>query len=137
MSAFEARFLRETEQSTCEHEEHHVDGGMYFCVLPDGHNSPHHCTSACGDPAPIFCLQCGESQDAIKASQSTPDPIFCGGVDGFGEAEWDAERHRFRDWTDRELIQGWRIKPEHTARYRRIVSVWEIDPAHRSEPAAT
>ena len=77
------------------------------------------------------CLQCGESQSAIKASQGTHDPIFCGAVDYFGELEWEAERHRFRDWSDRELTTMWRVRPEHVDKYRRIMSAYEIDPKHR------
>lgn len=45
-----------------------------------------------------FCLQCGETEAAIKSSQSTPDPIFCGAVDYFGECELctEAETDDFR-----------------------------------------
>ena len=42
---------QEARPETCEHEEHQ-DGGMYFCVLPDGHDGAHRCTSACGYPMP-------------------------------------------------------------------------------------
>ena len=80
----------------------------------------------------VLCLQCNESRDAIRASQSRGDPLHCAGIDYFGEVEWDAERHRFRDWTDRELIEGWRILPEHVGLYRRILSAYEIEKAHRA-----
>ena len=81
---------------------------------------------------PILCLQCGESRDAIRASQSSGSPLYCGAVDYFGECEWEADLHRFRDWSDRELIEGWRVLPEHVDLYRRIMSAYEIDEAHRA-----
>lgn len=80
------------------------------------------------------CLQCGESEGAVRASQRARDPIYCAAVDYFGEVEWECDRHRFRDWSNRELIEGWRIKPEHVERYRRIMTGWEIDFAHRLDP---
>jgi hypothetical protein len=77
------------------------------------------------------CLQCNESEAAIKASQRRRDPIFCGAVDYFGEVEWDLPHHRFREWTDRELVEGWRVLPDHVDKYRRIQNAYEIDPSHR------
>ena len=78
------------------------------------------------------CLQCGESQAAIRASQQAKDPIYCGSVDYFGECEWEADRHRFRAWTDRELIDVWCVLPEHVDKYRRITNAYEISDAHRT-----
>ena len=78
------------------------------------------------------CLQCGEPEAAIKASQSTADPIFCGAEDHFGECEWEAERHRFRDWSDKELANGWMVRPEHFDKYRRITTSYEIADGHRT-----
>lgn len=80
-----------------------------------------------------FCLQCNESEAAIKASQRTKDPIYCGAVDCFGECSWEADRHRFRDWTDKELIEGWHVMPEHVDKYRRIMSGYEIANEHRTD----
>lgn len=82
----------------------------------------------------VTCIQCGEYQDAIVASQRTSNPIFCGAVDYFGELEWDLPRHRFRDWTDKELTDGWQIKPEFVGLYRRIWSAYDIADEHRSIP---
>lgn len=79
----------------------------------------------------IQCLQCGESRDAVRASQGTPNPIFCADVDYFGEVEWEMERHRFRDWTDRELVESFWVAPEYTHLYRRITSGYEIAANHR------
>lgn len=78
------------------------------------------------------CLQCGESQAAIRHSQSIGDPIYCGAVDYFGECVWELPRHRFRDWSDKELIEGWRVLPEHVDKYRRCRYGYDIDPAHRT-----
>ena len=33
---------------------------------------------------------------------------------------------------DQELIEGWRILPEHVGLYRRILSAYEIEKAHRA-----
>lgn len=85
------------------------------------------------DYAERLCLQCNESQGAIRASQRSQDPIFCGAVDYFGECLWDLPRHRFRDWSDRELVEGWRVKPEFVGLYRRILSGYEIADEHRVE----
>ncbi|SJN20813.1 hypothetical protein FM119_02455 [Mycetocola reblochoni REB411] len=43
-------------------------------------------------------------------------------MDYFGECEWEQERHRFRDWSDKELIEGWKVQPEHVDKYRRIMN---------------
>ena len=72
------------------------------------------------------CLQCGESQAAIRASQRAKEPIHCAAVDYFGECLWEAERHRFRDWSDKELIEGWKVKPDAVDKYRRITNAYEI-----------
>ncbi|WP_349862647.1 hypothetical protein [Leifsonia sp. WHRI 6310E] len=77
-----------------------------------------------------FCLQCNESEGAIRESQRRRDPIYCGAVDYFGEVEWDLPRHRFRDRSDRELV-GLHVLPEHFDEYRRLLSPWEINDAHR------
>ncbi|RLP70883.1 hypothetical protein D9V30_00150 [Mycetocola reblochoni] len=68
------------------------------------------------------CLQCGESQAAIRASQSARDPIFCGAVDYFGECEWEQERHRFRDWSDKKLIE------EARGKFRSLDGVVVVSP---------
>jgi len=81
------------------------------------------------------CLQCNESQAAIRATQRLREPLHCGAVDYFGEAEWTAERHRFRDWTDRELIDGFGVKPEFVGLYRRVMSGYEIADEHSARPA--
>lgn len=74
----------------------------------------------------VECLQCGVSREVIRASQQIKDPIYCGAVDYFGECLWEAEKHRFRDWTDKELVEGWKVKPEAVDKYRRITSSYEI-----------
>jgi hypothetical protein len=79
-----------------------------------------------------LCLQCNESEGAIRASQQRRDPIYCGAVDYFGEVEWEADRHRFKDWTDKELIEGWRVLPEFVHLYRRALSAYEFADEHRS-----
>ncbi|UDL16325.1 hypothetical protein SEA_ZOOMAN_41 [Microbacterium phage Zooman] len=79
----------------------------------------------------IYCLQCGESQETIRYSQRNGDPIFCAGVDYFGETEWEAPRHRFRDWSYEELV-NMRILPQYHHLYPRVSSTWGIDPAHQS-----
>ncbi len=78
------------------------------------------------------CLQCGESQAAIRASQQARDPIHCAAVDYFGECEWELPRHRFRDRTDKELTEAWSIAPAYVGHYRRVMSPWEIADEHRS-----
>src|SRR5690554_6254152 len=78
------------------------------------------------------CLQCNEGEAAVRESQRRGNPLYCGGVDYFGEATWVADRHRFRDWTDKELIEQWRVLPEHVDRYRRIFSGYEIAKEHRA-----
>lgn len=77
------------------------------------------------------CLYCNESRDAIRASQRRKDPIFCGAVDYFGEVEWEMPRHRFREWTDNELYNGWGVLPGFYDLYRRISNGWEISDEHR------
>lgn len=79
------------------------------------------------------CLQCGESQTAIRASQQSRDPIHCAAVDYFGECEWELPRHRFRDWSDRELTGGWSVAPEYVVLYRRVMTPWDIADEHRSD----
>ncbi|SJN33997.1 hypothetical protein FM119_08700 [Mycetocola reblochoni REB411] len=54
-------------------------------------------------------------------------------MDYFGECEWEQERHRFRDWSDKELIEGWKVQPEHVDKYRRIMNGYEIADEHRIE----
>lgn len=44
------------------------------------------------------CLNCGETKDAVRASQRRQEPILCALVDYFGEASDEWERHRFV-WT--------------------------------------
>ena len=46
------------------------------------------------------CVQCGESEAAIKASQSKggQDQLYCATVDYFGECEAEWDRHRFTTW---------------------------------------
>ena len=78
------------------------------------------------------CLFCNESEGAIRESQRRRDPIFCAAVDYFGECLWERDRHRFADWTDRELIEGWRVLPEFVGLYHRIQSGYEIADAHRA-----
>lgn len=80
----------------------------------------------------ICCLQCGESQAAIRSSQQRRDPIYCAAVDYFGECLWEADRHRFRPWTDGEL---WNmgILPAYMDRYRRIMSLYEVQDSHRRD----
>lgn len=48
------------------------------------------------------CVQCGQSKGAIKESQRRGDPIYCVGVDYFGECDWEADRHRFI-WTAKDV----------------------------------
>ncbi|MCS4277932.1 hypothetical protein M2390_003148 [Mycetocola sp. BIGb0189] len=86
--------------------------------------------------AAIECLQCGERQEAIRASQGTQNPIFCAGVDYFGETDWEADRHRFRDRSDRELVRMG-VLPEYTHLYRRIKSRYEIADDHMVEKEAS
>jgi hypothetical protein len=78
-----------------------------------------------------LCLQCNESEGAIRAAQRRRDPIYCGAVDYFGEVEWELPRHRFRDRSDRELA-AMHIAAEHFEEYRRLFSPWEIAPEHRT-----
>lgn len=78
------------------------------------------------------CLQCNESQGAIRASQREGDPIYCAAVDYEGDVLWEMPQHRFRDWTDRELIDVWRVLPEHVNLYRRILSAYDIADEHRA-----
>lgn len=79
---------------------------------------------------PRCCLQCGESEGAIKASQRTSDPLYCAIVDFFGECEYEWPRHRFADVTDAEL-RAWGVLPRYWHKYRRVMSGWEINDAHR------
>ena len=78
----------------------------------------------------IYCLQCGESQGAIRQSQRNKDPIYCGSVDCFGESIWDAPRHRFRDWKDYELDAMW-VLPEFFHLYRRVSNIYSIASGHQ------
>ena len=41
------------------------------------------------------CLNCGETRDAIKYSQSHKDPIYCVTLDYFGEAMSEFDHHSF------------------------------------------
>jgi hypothetical protein len=76
------------------------------------------------------CLQCGESEAAIRASQRRGDPLYCAIVDYWGECEADWPRHRFRDTTDAEL-KAWGVLPRYWYKYRRVFSGWEIADEHR------
>ena len=78
-----------------------------------------------------MCLQCNESEAAIRASQRRRDPIFCGAVDYFGECLWEADRHRFRDWSDRELAE-WGVLPEFYDQHRRMLSLYDVPENHRT-----
>lgn len=80
----------------------------------------------------VHCLYCEESQEAVRSSQRNRDPIYCAGIDYFGEVEWEAPRHRFRDWTDGEL-EEMGVFPEYYDRYRRVTSQWGIRSEHRYE----
>lgn len=77
-----------------------------------------------------LCLQCNESEAAIRASQRAGDPLYCAIVDYFGECEVEFPRHRFRDNTDAEL-SAWGILPRYWHKYRRTSSGWEIQDQHR------
>ena len=74
------------------------------------------------------CLQCGERQEAIRASQRRGDPIYCATGDAY-EADYEWDRHRFRDLTDKEL--SGLVLPEFFDLYRRIVSLWEVANEHK------
>lgn len=78
-----------------------------------------------------ICLQCGESQAVIRASQRTKYPIYCAIVSWDGETEADWERHRFRDQSDGQLMT-WGVLPEYWHLYRRVYSGWEIKEEHRT-----
>ena len=60
-----------------------------------------------------YCLQCGESRAAVKR-----EGIFCADVASDGEPVYEWDRHRWRDWTDKELSNVG-ILPEHYDKYRR------------------
>ncbi len=79
----------------------------------------------------VQCLYCGESRGAIRASQRSQSPIFCGAVDYFGEVEWERDRHRFRSWSDQELYSVFHVKFEFADLYRRVLSPWEISKDHQ------
>lgn len=79
------------------------------------------------------CLQCGETEGAIKASQRSGDPIYCAGDFSYeyGEPGWEQDRHRFREWSDKEL-DYYRIAPRYRHKYRRMNwNGYDIDPAHQ------
>lgn len=45
------------------------------------------------------CVQCGETREAIKLHK-----LYCAGVDSYtGETTWEAPRHRFRPFSEKEL----------------------------------
>lgn len=79
-----------------------------------------------------YCLQCGESEAAIKRTQRDGDPIYCAIVDYFGECSTDWARHRFADRTDKELDQIG-VLPELRDQYRRTqdVELLYINCEHR------
>lgn len=63
----------------------------------------------------VSCLHCGQLRDAVRK-----DALFCATLSR-GETievdhEWD--RHRWADWTDRDLARAG-IRPEAYDRYRR------------------
>lgn len=70
------------------------------------------------------CLQCGERRSKVRA-----ESLFCCTVSGYEYVEVDQEweRHRWADWTDRELTRSG-IKPEAFEKYRRA-SVGTLDYA--------
>lgn len=75
----------------------------------------------------IECLQCGETQAAIRAHQSRGEPFFCATVDYYGDCSEEWERHRFRDYTDKELHF---ILPEFRHLYRRAFPGWGTPCEH-------
>lgn len=64
------------------------------------------------------CLQCDETKASIKAERIA----VCGIVSGYYEPELTDEwpRHRWKDWTDRELDRMG-IKPEAYEKHRRTL----------------
>lgn len=60
-----------------------------------------------------YCLQCGESRAAVKRER-----LCCATVGYEGEAHDEWDRHRWRDWTDKELASIG-VLPEHYDKYRR------------------
>lgn len=61
------------------------------------------------------CLQCGETREVVKAHQYSC-AIMSGGETI--EVDYEFPRHRWADWTDKELARRG-IKPEHFEEYRR------------------
>lgn len=64
--------------------------------------------------APEFaCLRCGQEREEVRR-----DKTFCATVDYFGHTDQDWERHRWRDWSDRELDRAG-VRPEAYDKHRR------------------
>lgn len=64
------------------------------------------------------CLQCGERRSKVRA-----ESLFCCTISGYETPEVDQEweRHRWRDWTDRQLDAAG-IKPEVFDKHRRTLA---------------
>lgn len=60
------------------------------------------------------CLNCGEHRETVKRHG-----YHCATVDYFGECHEEWPRHRWADWTDKELAKLG-ILPEHMDKYRRV-----------------
>lgn len=61
-----------------------------------------------------YCLQCGESRAAVERER-----IFCTAGGHAGEPDYEWDRHRWRDWTDKELAAVG-VLPEHYDKYRDV-----------------
>lgn len=72
-------------------------------------------TTRAAETRELSCLHCGQSRDAVRR-----DALFCATVTRGETAEVDGEwdRHRWADWTDRDLARAG-ISPEAYDRYRR------------------
>lgn len=68
-----------------------------------------------GEAPELECLHCGQTKAQIKRDQT-----ICGIEGGYEYVELIAEwpRHRWVDWTDKELTR-YGIRPEAFAKYRR------------------
>ena len=101
---------------TCGRTIRVTDTGSLY--QPDGipHNVYcHDCYHEKGDASMTnqHCLQCGESRAAVKR-----EGLYCADVAYDGEPAYEWDRHRWRDWTDKELARVG-ILPEHYDKYRR------------------
>ncbi len=77
------------------------------------------------------CLHCGESREAVRASQRGKNPIFCAGDFDYeyGDPGWEMERHRFRDWSH-EHLNDMKILPQFHHLYLRAQNMYDIHPDH-------